>query len=218
AALCALGAALLCGVVPAWRATRRGAAGTLSRTGRGISSDTRSQRVLVGAQIAIATLLLSSTGLLLRSYYNLSHLDPRFHASHSATFHVGAAWDEDRVKVGQMQQRFLDALTSIPGVAAVGFSNFLPASNATIRYQVHLQDLARGEASSEQNQLTVGERSVTSDYFKALGAHLSAGTSCPALGSIKKDTPPKALVNRRFVTAYANGQNVVGRYLSWVQD
>ena len=217
AALCALGAALACGAGPAWRATRRRVAGTLSRTGRGISSDTRSQRVLVGAQIAIATLLLSSTGLMLRSYYNLSHLDPGFDASHSATFHVGAAWDEDRVKVGQMQQRLVDALGNVPGVSAVGFSNFLPASNATIRYQVHLQDVARDEASSDRSRLTVGERSVTSDYFKALGAHLSAGVACPPLAEIKKGAP-KALVNRRFVMTYANGQNVVGRYLSWVQD
>jgi len=217
ASLCALGAALVCGAVPAWRATRRGVAGTVSRTGRGISSDSRSQRLLVGAQIAIATLLLSSTGLMLRSYYNLSHVDAGFDASHTATFHVGAAWDEDRAKVGRMQQALLDALVSIPGVSAAGFSNFLPASNATLRFQVHLQDVGRIEASSDRTQLTVGERSVTSGYFAALGARVSAGTTCPQLGSLTRATP-KALVNRRFVAAFANGKSLVGRYLSWAQD
>jgi predicted permease len=216
ASLCALGAALACGVIPAWRATRQGAGATVSRTGRGISSDARSQRLLVGGQIAIATLLLASTGLMLRSYYNLGHVDAGFDAAHAVTFHVGAAWDEDRTKVGQMQEQILAAMRSIPGVTSVGFANFLPASNATIRYQVHLQDVARDEASSDRDQLTVGERSVTSGYFGALGARVVAGASCPALADVQSASP-KMLVNRRFVAAFANGQNVVGRYLSWVQ-
>jgi predicted permease len=201
--------------VPAWRATRRGAGAMLTRAGRGISSDARSQRLLVAGQIAIATLLLSSTGLMLRSYYNLTYLDPGFDASHAATFHVGAAWDEDRAKVGRMQEQLVSALASVPGVTAVGFTNFLPASNATIRYQVQL-DGAVNAGSADRAQLAVGERSITQDYFKALGARVVSGTSCPALSSIRSETP-KALVNRRFVAAYANGANVVGRHLSYVQ-
>ncbi|HEY4306336.1 MAG TPA: ABC transporter permease [Gemmatimonadaceae bacterium] len=217
ASTCGAMAAVICGGVPAWRATRRGAAAMVSRAGRGISSDTRSQRLLVGGQIAIATLLLSSTGLMLRSYYNLSYIDPGFDAAHAATFHVGAAWDEDRKKVSLMQQQLLTTLASLPGVTAVGFSNFLPASNATIRYQVRFDDGAPTEGSADRAQLAVGERGITRDYFRALGARLLSGGSCPDLGSVQ-DATPKALVNRRFANAYANGGNVVGRHLSWVQE
>ena len=217
ASVCGLAAALVCGAVPAWRATRGGTAATISRSGRGISSDTRSQRLLVGGQIAIATLLLCSTGLMLRSYYNLSHVDPGFDASHTATFHVGAAWDEDRVKVGRMQQEFLTALSSIPGVSAVGFANFLPASTATLRYQVRMQSVARAEETTRRDQLTVGERSVTSNYFNAVGARVLAGTTCPPFVSVK-DLPPKGLVNRRFMLEYAGGQDVIGRYVRIVQN
>ncbi|MFI5228235.1 MAG: ADOP family duplicated permease [Gemmatimonadales bacterium] len=217
ASLGGVAAALVCGAIPAWRATRGGTAATVSRSGRGISSDTRSQRLLVGGQIALATLLLSSTGLMLRSYYNLTHVDPGFDASHTATFHVGAGWDEDRVKVGQMQEQFLSALANIPGVTAVGFTNFLPASNATLRYQVRMQTVARAEGTPDQDQLTVGERSVTRGYFKAMGAHVLAGTGCPAFANAT-DSLPKALVNRQFVKAYANGENVVGRYVRIVQN
>src|SRR5262249_14460841 len=69
AALGGVGAALACGVLPAWRATRRGVAATVTRIGRGTSPDSRSQRILVSGQIALATLLLCSTALMLRSYY-----------------------------------------------------------------------------------------------------------------------------------------------------
>jgi predicted permease len=172
--------------------------------------------VLVAGQIAIATLLLCSTALMLRSYYNLTHEHPGFDASHSVTFHVGAAWDEDRVAVGRMQRDLLGAFASLPGVTSVGFTNFLPASNATIRYRVHLQDLTTTGAGDE-NLLTVGERSVTRGYFGALGAPLVAGTTCPDL-AVVRNGGPKALVNRRFVTTYAGARGVVGRFLRWEQD
>jgi len=215
ASLCGIGAALACGAVPAWRATRGAIAAAMSRAGRGTSSDGRWHGMLVGGQIAIATLLLSSTALMLRSYYNLTHEDPGFDASHSVTFHVGAAWDEDRDAVGRMQRDLLGELASVPSVTAVGFANFLPASNATIRYRVRFTDVAAG--TSDESLLTVGERSVTSGYFAALGATLVAGATCPEF-SVVKQSGPKVLVNQRFVAAYAAGRGVVGRFLRWEQD
>lgn len=217
ASLCGVGAALVCGGVPAWRATRAGAAAAISRVGRGTSADSRSQRVLVAGQIAVATLLLSSTALMLRSYYNLVHEDPGFDASRTVTFHVGAAWDEDRTGVAKLQRDLVASLGSLPGVTAVGFSNFLPASNATIRYQVTLQGATPSAQTADRDLLTVGQRSVTSGYFKGLGARLVAGSACPELSEIR-NTTPKVLVNRRFVAAYASGQNVVGRSMRWSTD
>ncbi|HEY2375481.1 MAG TPA: ABC transporter permease [Gemmatimonadaceae bacterium] len=216
ASLCGVGAALACGALPAWRATRGAIAAAISRAGRGTSSAWRGQGVLVAGQIAIATLLLCSTALMLRSYYNLTHENPGFDASHSVTFHVGAAWDEDRAAVGRMQRDLLGALANLPGVTGVGFANFLPASNATIRYRVHLQDLTT-TGTGDESLLTIGERSVTSGYFSALAAPLVAGTTCPDL-AVVRNGGPKVLVNRRFVTTYADGRGVVGRFLRWEQD
>jgi predicted permease len=152
---------------------------------------------------------------MLRSYYNLTHEDPGFDASHSVTFHVGAAWDENRDAVGRMQRDLLGELAGVPGVTAVGFANFLPASNATIRYRIRFVDVAA--STSDESLLTVGERSVTSGYFAALGATLVAGASCPEF-SVVKQSGPKVLVNQRFVAAYAAGRAVVGRFIRWEQD
>lgn len=217
ASLCGLAAALACGAWPAWRATRPGAAAGFARAGRGQSSDSRSQRALVAAQVAIATVLLCSTSLLLRSYYNVVHLDPGFDPSRAVTFHVGAEWDENRDSVGRMQRDIVAALGNMAGATAVGFSNFLPASSATIRYRVHLVDMTPGAQATERDLLTVGERSVTAGYFRALGARLMTGAACPPLEHAREGGP-KVLVNRRFVDAYARGQNVVGRFLRWSDD
>jgi putative ABC transport system permease protein len=171
----------------------------------------------VANQIALATLLLCSTALMLRSYYNLTHENPGFRSSHSVTFHVGAAWDEDRAAVGRMQRDLLTELANITGVTSVGFANFLPASNATIRYRIHLQDLRPTAGSGDESLLNVGQRSVTGGYFAALGASLVAGGTCPEF-AVVRNGGPKVLVNRRFVATYAGGGNVVGHFLRWEQD
>jgi predicted permease len=217
ASFCGVGAALLCGVLPAWRATRGAFATTAARVGRGTSVDGRSQHVLVAAQIAVATLLVCSTALMLRSYYNLTHEDPGFDASHSITFHVGAAWDEDRTAVGRLQRDLVAELGRLPGVTSVGFSNFLPASNATLRYRLRLHGLGTGADGRDAGLLNVGQRSVTSGYFAALGARVTAGSACPDL-DVVRNGGPKVLVNRRFIAAYANDGPVVGRLLRWEQD
>jgi putative ABC transport system permease protein len=201
ATLAGCAAALLCGLVPVIQATRRSSSTLLASSGRGNSGERhRWQGALAMAQIALTFLLLSAAGLMLRTYQNLSHSDPGFQASHAVTFHVGAAWDEDRARVGLMQEAILDKLSALPGVQAAGFANFLPASGATIRYQFTF---------GNEPAVTAGERSVTRDYFAANGTAVVAGESCPALRAL--GTQQKALVNRRFVKQFLNDQNPVGR-------
>ncbi len=208
-------AAMLCGLLPALHATRADLAEALSQAGRGLSGERHQwQRVLVAGQVAITVLLLASAGLMLRSYYNLSHVDLGFDAGHAITFHVSSAWGEDRLRVGQLQEQLLTELEQIPGVETAGFTNFLPVSGATLRYQFALEGSAR---IGETSKITVGERSISRGYLKALGAPLVAGQDCPDLDSLAKG-PPKALVNRRFADLYSEGQSVLGRHLRFVED
>jgi len=208
-------AATLCGLLPALHATRADLAAALSQAGRGLSGERHQwQRVLVAGQVAITILLLASAGLMLRSYYNLSHVDLGFDSGHAITFHVSAAWGEDRLRVGQLQKQLVAEFGSIPGVEAAAFTNFLPVSGATLRYQFALEGSAR---IGETGKITVGERSISRGYLKALGAPLVAGQDCPDLDSLAKG-PAKALVNRRFADLYSEGPSVLGRHLRFVED
>ena len=215
AALGGVLAAVLCGLLPALRATRADISGLLAHGGRGSSGvEHKWQSALVAGQIAVTVLLLASAGLMLRSYYNLSHVDLGFVPAHTVTFHVGAAWAEDRGRVAQLQKAILAQLERVPGVEAAGFTNFLPATGATLRYQVTLQGLAHSEDSAH---ITIGERSISRGYLRALGTPLLAGQDCPDLGALS-NSPPKALVSRRFAETYGKGQNLVGRHLQWVDQ
>lgn len=215
---CSLAATLLFGAIPAIQSTRTDLAPLLAESSRSISGGRRRlQRGLVVAQLAFTVLLLASAGLLLRSYYNLSHVDYGFDTANAITFHVGAAWDESRPRIGRMQLKILSELERFPGVEAAGMTNFLPATGATLNYQIVLEGLAQTE---EHGTYTVGERTVSVGYLKALKIPLLAGSWCPAVEPLKNDapTPAKALVNRRFVELYAGGQNVVGRHYRFAQN
>jgi putative ABC transport system permease protein len=201
------GAAIAFGLVPALHATRDSIARAAAAGSRGAAGGRhRLQSTLVFAQIALSVLLAGSAGLLLRSYYELSRADTGFNAPGTLTFHVGAAWDEDRQKVGQFQQQFVAQLQQLPGVTAAGFTNFLPETGATLRYQVHIAGIGAPQPAG----LTVGERTITSGYLRALQVPLIAGEWCPAL-TYDTNAPATALVNRRFVDTFALGQNLVGR-------
>jgi predicted permease len=168
----------------------------------------------VVAQIALSILLAASAGLMLRSYYNLSHVDFGFSPEHAITFHVGAAWNEDRARVGRMQERLVADLERLPGVVAAGMTNFLPATGATLRYQIALEGIASSDDNADHGKITVGERTVGGQYLRALNVPLVAGAWCPPL---RRDATarPRALVNRAFADRY--GPDLVGRHFAFDQ-
>jgi putative ABC transport system permease protein len=218
-ALASLLAAVVFGLIPALQATRSDLARLLGESSRSVAGGRRRlQRSMVAAQLALTVLLLASSGLLLRSYYNLSHVDAGFDTSHVTTFHVGAAWDEDRPRIGQLQLDVLAALDRSPGVGSAGITNFFPANGGTLNFEIVLEGIA---GTQQDSTFTVGERTVSGGYLQALKFPLIQGEWCPALQrftGFDKPVPGKAMVNRRFVELYGNGQNIVGRHLRFAQN
>jgi putative ABC transport system permease protein len=210
AAGASLGSAALFGLLPAFYATRRQLVPLLSSTGRGIfGTRHRLQGTLVVGQIALSVVLAVAAGLLVRSYGALTMVPSGFNTERTLTFHVGASWDENRDRIAQLQVRLVSELQQLRGVRAAGYTNFLPATGATLRYQVHVDGLAGPE---QDGSLTVGERTVTSGYLKALQIPVLAGEWCPELRA-GPDAPRTVMVNSRFVDLYAGGQNLIGRNL-----
>ncbi len=207
-------ATVSCGLLPAFQATRGNTAALLAQAGRGSSGARyKWQSALIAGQIAFTTLLLIAAALMLRSYYDLAHVDLGFDPVHAISFHAGASWDEDRTRIGEMQEDLIAKLERVPGVEAAGFTNFLPAMGATLRFPVVLDQATSG---GETSAINAGERSITKDYLKAIGAPLLAGQSCPDLRALTSQAP-KALVSRRFAALYGNGRNLIGRHFRFAE-
>src|SRR5207237_1267676 len=212
----AVGSGAIFAGIPAWQATRGNLSRALAAGGRTHAPGRhRAQRTLVSVQFAITLALVAGAGLLLRSYYNLTRVDPGFHAANVLTFHVGAEWSEDRPRIGAVQRELLEGFQQLPGVVAAGFANFLPASSATLRYHVRVEGRAE---SGDEGLITVGVRSVGGGYLRALGVPMLAGEGCPEPIDIVNFAAPlpfgKALVNRTFAEK-VGGQNLVGRTMTF---
>jgi len=214
--------ALTCAVAVCGFSAAPALAGSRLELARAISSSSRSvaggqhrlQRLLVVGQVALSVLLVGSATILLRSYYNLTTVETGFDASRAVTFHVAARWDEDRARINQLQQQLIERLEQLPHVRAAGMTNFLPATGATLRYQVIVHGLAGPNADGS---MTIGSRMVSGGYLRAIGASLLAGEWCPAPGFGASRTRT-VMLNQRFVDVHAAGQNLLGRTLAITQS
>ena len=211
-AVTSLLAACAFAVVPALAGWRPQLNRVIASGSRGVAGGHhRVQRLLVVGQVALSVVLVGSATLLLRSYYNLTHVETGFDASSTLTFHVGARWDEDRARVGQLQEQLITGLEQLPHVQAAGLTNFLPATGATLRYQAFVDGLTGPNADGS---MTVGTRMISGGYLRAIRASLVAGEWCPG-PKMDFKSPATAIVNQRFVEVHAANQNLVGRSL-WI--
>ena len=129
---------LICGLLPALRATHQDLQPQLVGSGKGTNGGPRHGRlraVFVVSQVGLSVVLLIGAGLMMRSLYKLTHIDMGFNPKNILV--VGVApprhGDQlpDRAKIaspeGQAEfRRIQDSLKSLPGVAAVAVSNTIP--------------------------------------------------------------------------------------------
>jgi putative ABC transport system permease protein len=206
---------VLCGVLPAIRSARPGLAG------RGeVSHRHALQWALVGVQVALAVMLLSGAGLLLRSIDALGRIDPGFDAARVLTFRVSGSYAETRDYAGVIRRinRTLDAVAALPGIDAAATTTNLPglpgagqegtAGQAAGAVEVRLAQ-TQGDRSSP---LVADMRTVSPGYFESLRIPLLAGQLCRRVDGPQGST--EVLVNRSFVTRYLQGRSPIGLHFA----
>jgi predicted permease len=99
----------------------------------------RAQNVLVVAQVALALVLLVSSGLMIRTFQSLLVVDPGFaNAGQLQTLRLAIpqAVEPDPVRVLRMQNDIVDALEAIPGVASAAFVTAMPLESRDADWDV----------------------------------------------------------------------------------
>lgn len=79
-------------------------------------------------KVALSVTLLAGAGLLVRSFQELSRVNPGFESRGGLTFHMSGSWAEmaERGRLVQRIERTLEALRALPGVEAAATAIFLP--------------------------------------------------------------------------------------------
>jgi predicted permease len=133
ALLLALMTGVLCSLAPAFAATRTGVMESLKQsspgtTGKGSHAWLRSTLVVV--EIAIALVLLTTSGAFLRSFEKMRSVDPGFQPEHVlvAGYQLPMTRYSTFASAELFNQSLVERLESKPQIAAVGLTNSLPAS------------------------------------------------------------------------------------------
>jgi predicted permease len=204
---------LLCGLAPAFAAIRTSVNEALKeggRTGSPGSGHARLRSTLVVAEIAVALILLTASGLLLRSFEKMRDVNLGFQPDHTlaAIYVLPHNQYATQSAVDTFCEDLLRNLRQAPGVEAVGSTSALPATGnyPGIAFTVD------GYLLPKDAGLNMAMMSpVRGDPFQALGIRLLRGRVFT--DSDKADSQLVAIVNRKMAQRYWPGQDPIGKRL-----
>lgn len=202
-------AALLVGVLPALQATRVAPGDALRDGGRGTTAGgarLRWRQALVSAEVAIAVLLVTGAGLMVRSVRHLLAIDPGFETRGVLTLQLStpSAWYPDSAQVASYWDRLQRALAAHPEVRAAGAARLLPLASEIGDWGLQVEGYTPppGERTPAEWQV------VTPGYFEAMGLRLADGRFLDARDGL--GAPLAMVVNRRFTELYLAGRSPLG--------
>jgi predicted permease len=183
----------------------------------------RIRRGLVIAEVALAVMLVTGAGLMVRTVYNLTTVDSGFDRSRLVTFSIAMGSSrpssrQDRVTVGVNQaaqmhtrtyQQLLGRLRAVPGVQAATAMSELPPNQP---FQSESTRIANYTAPPEGPFEAVDYyQSVMSDYFETMGIPIVQGRGFQPADAASSGMV--AVVNERLVNTFWKGRNPIGQRL-----
>src|SRR5262249_49557660 len=166
---------VVCGAIPAWRASRADATQALKEGGGGVAGGraARFQFALVSVQIGLGTALMISGGLLLHSFVRLSLVDRGYEVERTLALNIGLPRRSHEQRV-EFFQRLTEDIRGLPGVAAVGAVSDLPALGVSGSQTIFYETDTNFQSVVMQRP-GAGQRSASPGYFAASSTALKAG-------------------------------------------
>jgi len=171
------------------------------------------RRVMVVGQIAVSMILLASSTLLVRSFWNLQSqsLGIRTRSVLTASIDLG----RQKYDTGQKQMQFFlqaeSALSRLPGVTAIGISDSLPPSDWHRESILNVMAVSGSSREKSGTGGMVAWRSVTPEYFRTLAVSIVEGRNFSATERSSTDHPlilSKLLAERLFPGEDPLGQRI----------
>ena len=205
---------LIFGLVPAFQSTRSRLASTLKEGGRGALTThggTRMRGALVIAEMALAVMLLTGAGLLIRSFVRLASVDPGFHVEQALTFELSlpeSRYEQEARQIAFFEQ-LLPRLRSVPGVQDVGAVLSLPLSGSSL---VLTFEVAGRPPVPPAQQPAIQVRVATAEYFRTIGIPLERGRMFNDLD--REGTQPVVLLTQAAVRQYFPNEDPIGKRIT----
>ncbi len=198
---------IIFGIAPAWHASKTDLNETLKESGLSVTTESGRRRLrssLVVVEMALAIVLMTGAGLLMRTFVRILGVDVGFNPSQAVTMWLSLPHYKYATDTQQYTffRDVLDRMRALPGVVAAASFNsidevfFTPASQAR---------------PSPGQEPTATEQSISPDYFRAMGGKFVAGrdfSPADVAGSA-----PVAIINQTLARRYWHGANPVGDHL-----
>jgi predicted permease len=205
----AIVAGIAFGIAPALQFTRVSLEGVLresSRSGSGSRHHTRARNVLVAGQIALALVLLTGAGLLLRSFDRLRSVSLGIHHANAITFDVNlpAGRYASPERRAQFHRQFQERVAALPGVRAIGAVSRLPVTGSYHRWGTR-----RLDAPADVRSIDTEHRTIEGRYFEALGIPLLRGRTFNAEDSATG--PMRVVVSQEVARRIFGDEDPIGK-------
>ncbi len=196
------------GLAPAFQAVKFDLHTALKEGGRTPPKGrSRLRNALVVAEVALALVLLTGAGLLIRSFWLLQQVDTGFSAEGLLTMRLfpPASTYPDNRRVAAFYQGLLQRVRSLPGVKDAGVASEVPISGRDI--VTVMQTEGRPVEMSELNITDI--RVVSPGYFRTLGVRLVRGRLLEETD--EEQTIPVAVINETLARAHWPNEDPLGR-------
>jgi predicted permease len=206
----ALFTSVLIGAIPIFKYAGAKATSGLREGGRALSQSRerhRARKALVVVQVALALVLLICSGLMIRTFRALMHVNPGFQNPDSLEtfrFYIPETQipDTQAERVVHMDQEILNKIAAIPGVQSASFSSEIPMDGYDSNDILYAQDHVTREGEIPPIRRF---KFVSPGFFSTLGTHLVAGRDMTWTDTYEK--LPVAIISENFAREYWHDAN-----------
>jgi putative ABC transport system permease protein len=193
-------AGLIFGSIPAWQLARGGSSEALRVGTRGSAGHQWARSTLVVSELALAMMLLTGAGLLLRSFDLLRRVNPGVRPEHVLTFSIRLPHEDPT-----FFPRSIERIRAMPGVRSAALVSQLPITGRGIGAWLNRIDRPFPPGVNPSGE---AYRVVTPDYFATVGVGLKRGR---LLQTTDRRETPVVVVNEALVRKYYPGEDPLGR-------
>jgi predicted permease len=194
------------GLAPALLSLKRNVREDLHESTRSVTSGDKARRLLVVAEIALALVLVSGAGLMVRSFLRLASVDVGFHAENVLTVRMLLLPVKKEAYHAETVREMLNRMRALPGVVAAGSIGLLPMEGTNSGTWYYRADRPEPAPSARPG----GDVSiVTPGYFEAMRIPIMRGrafTYQDRAGAL-----PVAIVNQTAARMLFPGEDAVGK-------
>jgi putative ABC transport system permease protein len=217
AAAASIGTGLLFGMVPAIQ-TATGRSMTLLRSTRvtgAAHTSAGTRRTLLLAQVALALVLVTGAGLMLRTMGNLAAVETGFSRDQivTAQFNLPVRYDVEKRMV--FLDQALERLRAVPGVTNASFTYSIPVAGSNWNSIF----IVEGQPVPERSRLaSSGWIPISNDYFDTMGIRLLKGRGFDHRDAAT--SPEVIVVNETFARRFFGTNNPIGTRVKqgWPED